>query len=142
MKPTTLSWKKLTFLIGFLLTFNCHADLVVIVHPDNPATVDSKSIKRIFLGKEKRFSDGGKITPVNQVNGSPTRQEFDTNILGRSSSQVKAYWSKLIFTGKGTPPEELSNDAAVISKVAADVTAIGYVDDSTDTSTVKIISLN
>ncbi|NCP66257.1 MAG: phosphate ABC transporter substrate-binding protein [Paraglaciecola sp.] len=118
------------------------AELVVIVHPSNAATIDSTQVQRIFLGKEKKFADGNEATPINTVASNASREQFDTKILERSSSQVAAYWSKLVFTGKGIPPKELENDAAVIATVAADASAIGYVDSAAVTGAVKVITLN
>ena len=52
---------------------------------------------------------------------------------------MKAYWSKLVFTGKGTPPAELANEAAVLSHVAANPDAIGYVDAASVDGSVKVV---
>jgi len=62
-------------------------------------------------------------------------------LLGRSSSQVSAYWSKLVFTGKGIPPKEVSNDAQVIDLVAKNPSVIGYIDKASVTDAVKEIEL-
>jgi ABC-type phosphate transport system substrate-binding protein len=117
------------------------AELVVIVHPANNATVDTKTIQRIFLGKEKKFSDGKQVNPINLEASNTLRTEFDTQVVGRSSSQVSAYWSKLVFTGKGIPPKEVANDAEVISLVAKNPSDIGYIDRASVTDAVKVIEL-
>ncbi|GAA0859982.1 phosphate ABC transporter substrate-binding protein [Aliiglaciecola litoralis] len=124
-----------------ILAGNAIADVVVVVHPSNTSAIDSKSVQRIFLGKEKKFSNGSGVNPINQTNNA-TRNDFDSNVLGRSSSQVAAYWSKLVFTGKGIPPNEVGGDAEVIAAVAADPSAIGYVDSAAVTGDVKTIPLN
>ncbi|MBT0587353.1 phosphate ABC transporter substrate-binding protein [Alteromonas sp. SM 2104] len=125
-----------------LTTHIASADVVMVVHPSNADAIDDKVVKRIFLGKEKKFPGGASATPVNQSADSSVRSQFDESILERSSAQVSAYWSKLVFTGKGVPPTEVANDAAVIAAVAADPTAIGYVDSASVTGDVKAISLN
>jgi ABC-type phosphate transport system substrate-binding protein len=112
------------------------------VHPSNAAAINTTQIKRIFLGKEKKFSDGKEATPINSVASYSSRDQFDSNILGRSSAQVSAYWSKLVFTGKGIPPKEVENDAAVIAIVVNNQNAIGYVDSAAVTGDVKVIPLN
>ena len=117
------------------------ADVVMVVHPSNTATIDKTSVKRLYLGKSKDFSGGGSATPINQPAANSSRQSFDSDILGRSSSQVSAYWSKLIFTGKGTPPVEMADDNAVIAAVAADPSAIGYVDSGAVNDSVKAVSV-
>lgn len=124
------------------LSFQALAETVVVVHPSNSTEIDTKQIQRIFLGKEKKFSDGSETIPVNQVSDSSVRSNFDTSVLGRSSSQVSAYWSKLVFTGKGVPPKEVENDAAVIALVAKNPSAIGYVNSTSVDDSVKVISIN
>lgn len=118
------------------------AEVVMVVHPSNGDALDSKIVKRIFLGKEKKFPSGAEITPINQSADSAVRGEFDDGVIGRSSAQVSAYWSKLVFTGKGVPPKEVADDAAVIAAVAADPSAIGYVDSASVSGDVKAISIN
>lgn len=124
------------------LSFQALAETVVVVHPSNSTEIDTKQIQRIFLGKEKKFSDGSETIPVNQVSDSSVRSNFDTSVLGRSSSQVSAYWSKLVFTGKGVPPKEVENDAAVIALVAKNPSAIGYVNSTSVDDSVNVISIN
>ncbi|WJG08797.1 phosphate ABC transporter substrate-binding protein [Aliiglaciecola sp. LCG003] len=117
------------------------AEVVVIVHPSNENALDTKAVQRIFLGKEKKFSNGTAVYPINQTEGA-IRSDFDSSVLGRSSTQVAAYWSKLVFTGKGIPPKEVSSDADVVAAVSADPASIGYVDSAAVTGDVKSVSFN
>jgi ABC-type phosphate transport system substrate-binding protein len=128
--------------VGCSISLFSLADVVVVVHPSNDAALDKKSVQRIFLGKEKKFSNGKEVLPVNQVPSSDARGSFDTDTLGRSSTQIAAYWSKLVFTGKGIPPKELDNDAAVLAIVADNPNAIGYLDSASVSGAVKVVSLN
>ncbi|WP_395339556.1 phosphate ABC transporter substrate-binding protein [Ningiella sp. W23] len=117
------------------------AELTVIVNPANSSNLDSKTVQRIFLGKDKKYADGSESVPVNQSADSSIRQDFDDSILGRSTSQVSAYWSKLVFTGKGIPPKEVMSDAEVIELVSQNPSVIGYVDSSSVTDAVKVVNL-
>jgi ABC-type phosphate transport system substrate-binding protein len=124
-----------------LLSSTAMAEIAIIVHPSNNDAIDAKVVQRIFLGKEKKFPSGAESVAVNQVGGSDVRQSFDSDILGRTSSQVSAHWSKLVFTGKGVPPKEVDNDAAVIELVSQNPSVIGYVHKASVTDAVKVISL-
>ncbi|GAB5381301.1 MAG: hypothetical protein Alis3KO_31720 [Aliiglaciecola sp.] len=124
-----------------VITASAFADVVVVVHPSNSSELSAKQVQRIFLGKEKKFSNGTAVNPINQTSNA-ARNDFDSNVLGRSSTQVAAYWSKLVFTGKGIPPKEVNGDAEVVAAVAADPSAIGYVDSAAVTGDVKAIPLN
>lgn len=142
MKKRKLLRAGISTALCMMISNSLLAATVVIVHPDNAAVVGAKDVQRIFLGKEKKFSDGKETLPINQAEGSAVRDDFDTNVLGRSSAQVSAYWSKLVFTGKGIPPKEVPNDAEVVDIVANNKNAIGYVDESSVTGAVKAIPLN
>lgn len=116
------------------------AEVAVIVHPS--AGFDSLSeddISRLFLGKSKSFPAGAQAVPVNQNEGSAARDKFNEAVCKKNASQYKAYWSQLVFTGKGTPPKDAGDDAAVKALVAANPTMIGYIDSSTVDASVKVV---
>ena len=116
-----------------------HAAVAVIVNPANSATISDSDITRLFLGKMKSFSNGETALAVNLTLGSATRDEFESKVLNKSSSQIKAYWSKLVFSGKGKPPPELVSDADVLTMVASDTNVVAYVDAASVDGSVKVI---
>jgi ABC-type phosphate transport system substrate-binding protein len=110
------------------------AELVVIVNPKNPATrMFSEQAAQFFLGKSTLF------TPIEYDDGVAIRNEFYAKVLQKDAAQVKTIWSKLVFTGKGTAPKEYKSAAEVKKAVAADVSAIGYIDKSAVDDSVKVI---
>jgi len=126
-------------LIG-LASSLANAEISVIVSNNNPNTaIDQATVGKIFLGKTKSFPDGSQAVPIDQDDGAAARNAFNSTILGKSSSQLKSYWSRLIFTGKGTPPKQSGNDAAVKQLVANNPNIIGYVDSSVVDNTVKVV---
>ncbi|MEE2023443.1 MULTISPECIES: type 2 periplasmic-binding domain-containing protein [Alkalimonas] len=127
---------------GALMLFSgaLFADIAVIVHPSNNASVDQAELNRLFLGRGSTFSDGSRATPMNLAEGLPARDSFDTKVLNRSSAQLKAYWSRLVFTGKGTPPAEHPTAAAMKAAVAADPSAIGYIAAADVDDSVKVVA--
>lgn len=108
-------------------------EIVVIVNPKNPATrLFSEQAGQFFLGKSTMF------TPIEHPDGA-LRSEFYKKVLDKDASQVKAIWSRLVFTGKATAPKELASSAEVKKAVAADVNAIGYIEKAQADDTVKVI---
>ena len=116
------------------------AEVAVIVNPANNASLTESEISRLYLGKAKSFPDGAAAVPLNLAPGSAVREQFEKSVLKKSSSQIKAYWSKLVFTGKGTPPQEVASDAEIIAIVKSDPKSIGYVDAGAVTGDVKVIA--
>lgn len=135
-----MNWLKVITLSTTMTVTSAMAEVAVIVHPSNAATVDQAEITRLFTGRGTTFSSGGKATPLNLAESAAARGEFDSKVLSKSSSQMKAYWSKLVFTGKGTPPKELNSDADMKAAVAADPTAIGYIDAAAVDGSVKVLA--
>lgn len=116
------------------------AEVAVIVHPS--AGIDSLTeddVARLFLGKAKSFPNGTQAVPVNQDEGSPVREMFNEGVTKKNASQYKAYWSQLVFTGKGTPPKDVGGNAEVKSLIAANPNMIGYVDSSAVDGSVKVV---
>jgi ABC-type phosphate transport system substrate-binding protein len=60
-------------------------------------------------------------------------------VVHKSSSQLTAYWAKVIFTGDGHPPAILDGNLVVRKTVAKNPNAIGYVDKSAVDRSVRII---
>jgi ABC-type phosphate transport system substrate-binding protein len=116
--------------IALLATTAAHADVVVIVNPAAPALTQDQ-IADIYLGRSNA------LTPLDQPESAPLRADFYKKATGRDAAQVKATWSRLVFTGKGQAPKELPDSAAVKKAVAADPKAIGYIDKAALDGTVK-----
>jgi len=134
-----LNMRTSIMLAGLLLSTSVLADIAVIVSPaSGVSTANSEDVARVFLGKVKDIG-GAPAIPLDQAEGSAAREQFNEKILRKSQAQVKAYWSKLIFTGKGTPPKDVEGDAAVKAQVAADPKAVGYVDAASVDDSVKVI---
>lgn len=116
------------------------AEIAVIVHLDNVEKLDKGSIAKIYLGKVKRFSNGKTVLPLDQKSGSEIRVQFLDAVVGKTESQMKAYWSRLIFTGKGVPPQILENDAEVKNTVSRNQDSMGFIDAASVDTTVKVLA--
>jgi ABC-type phosphate transport system substrate-binding protein len=112
---------------------------VVIVHPKNNATITEKDLQRLYLAKRKKFSNGEPVIPLNHMDNVDIRVAFDKELIGKSPSQMKSYWAKLVFTGKEVPFKQVESDAEMVELVSKNESAIGYVDESSVTSEVKVV---
>jgi ABC-type phosphate transport system substrate-binding protein len=133
--------KKL--LIGAALSISISsaalAEIAVIVSPDNAQSLSQNDIERIYTGKSTRYPNGDEIEAYNLKAGSVV-DTFNTSLLKRSTAQMNAYWSKLIFTGKGKPLQQVDSEQDMINAIASNPYAIGYVDSSSVTNNVKVIT--
>lgn len=129
----------LVLLASALASVSSVADIAVIVHPSNGSSMDKGDVSRMFLGKAKSFPGGSTVVPVNQSEGSIVRTAFDDNVLGKSASQLKSYWSKLVFTGKGSPPQEVASEDEIKNLVSSNPNMIGYIDSANVDDSVKVV---
>ena len=128
-----------TFMV-FNSTIVIAAELVVIVHPSNSTSTMTKSeLKKIFLMKRDSFPNGLKAQPFNNTRGAPQRSLFYSKIVGRTDSQMKAYWAKLVFSGKGSPPKTLEGSDKIKEAVANNKNGIGYIESDLVDSSVKVV---
>ena len=110
------------------------AEVVAVVNPKAAESSMTKDqVSQFFLGKSSAY------TPVDQPDSAPIRAEFYKKVTDKEASQVKALWSKLVFTGKATMPKEAGDSAAVKKAVAADPKAIGYIEKSAVDASVKVV---
>ena len=133
---------KLALLAICFFMASAHSEVVVVVSATSPITTLSKNqVAKIFLGKSRLFPDGSKAQPLNQSEGSLERDAFYQLVSGKSPAQVKAHWSKLIFTGRGQPPKEAATNDAVKQLLANGSINISYMDRATIDDSVKILEL-
>jgi ABC-type phosphate transport system substrate-binding protein len=132
---------KILLLFCTVFSLNAAADIYVVTHPSNSNTLDKDFVARLFLGKAKQFPDGTSAIPLSQIETAAATPEFNEKVLGRNSRQLKAYWSQLVFTGKGTPAKEVNTDAEVIALVKSNPNLIGYVAAAPSDGSVKVTKL-
>ena len=125
---------------GVLLVTAASAEVVVIVSANSPVSMLSTSqVSDIFLGKTAKFPNGSTSIALDQMDVSTVRQEFYAKVTDKSPQLLKAYWSKLIFTGQGEPPREVIDSKTVKKLVANNPNFIGYIEGTAVDSSVKII---
>ncbi len=129
----------LTILLA-ALTFPTFAGVKVIVHPSNDSNFDKRTIEKFFLGKKKIFSNGAKAVLLTLPDSSKTTEEFNSSLLGKDTKQLKAYWSKLVFTGKATPPREMASEEQMVEFISDNPNTIGFVSSDSPTNGVKVIA--
>lgn len=134
-------------ILSFLFIMQCalvsalaNAEVAVIVNPANDATFTHDDIASLFLAKTKKFPNKETAVVVDRPEGSSIRVSFTDTILKRNEQQLKSYWSRLIFTGKGVPPQQLESDDEVKGLVSRNPDTMGYIDAASVDDSVKVIA--
>ncbi|WP_397533187.1 hypothetical protein [Roseateles sp.] len=121
-------------------SLSAFAQVAVIVNPKSPLTaLTSEQAAAVFLGKSASLPGAGLAQPADLPDASAVRELFYTKAAGKTAAQVKAAWARLTFSGKASPPKELSSAADVKKHVAGNVDAIGYIEKSAVDNTVKVV---
>lgn len=103
------------------------AELVVVAHPDSGIKEMTRDeLINIYLGRFRRLASGLVAEPIDAPADSPVRALFYQQLVGKSLSEINAYWARLVFSGKTRPPQSsLSTDEAV-KRVSHQLAALTY----------------
>ncbi len=118
------------------------AEVVIVVSPQNPTTTLSRSeVSNIFLGKINRFPNGQPAVPIDQPESSQPRKDFYRDVSNKQPADIKAYWSRMIFTGRGQPPMVVEGDEQVKKSLTGRPDGIGYIDRAAVDDSVKVLAV-
>ena len=127
-------------IVACILPNAAMAELAIIVNPSySGSSLSIDQVKDLYMGKRKSFPEGTSARPVDQPVNSSVKQEFLEKILNKSQSEVNRHWSRIIFSGKGSPPEIMDSDEAVLRWISRNENAIGYIDASRVNISVKVV---
>ncbi len=129
--------------VGILLlacTTASHAQVAVVAGAKSGATaLTADQAAALYLGKSDKAPGVGTLQLVDQGEASPVREQFYTKVTGKTPAQVKAAWTRLVFSGKAQLPKEAGSSADVKKLLDANPNAIGYIEKSAVDSSVKVL---
>lgn len=136
----TCSLRRLFGLLCLIVSCQCWAEPVVVVGSKSRINRLSKEqVANIFLGKVNSVGEVSEIMPLDQAPDAVIRSNFYTGFLGKTPSQLKSYWAKMVFTGKGNPPVELASAADVKRVLASNPSAVSYLDRAELDGSVRVV---
>lgn len=116
------------------------AKIAIVAHPGNTETkLTIEQVQDIYFGRTTVFPSGKRVVPVDQKDSSASKARFLDLVLKRDAGQVKAHWSKLIFSGQGVPPAVVGTDPEIKSWVARNPDSLGYMDAAQVDGSVKVL---
>lgn len=130
-----------SFLIaaGVLFGGVATAGPVVVVSVESAIGTLSKSqVRQLFNGQLRRVS-GVTVKPLDLPGGGVTRDDFYQQVTGKTAEQMKSYWARMIFTGRGMPPREVSSEREMGMLVSSDPGFVGYLDETRLPKGMKVV---
>ncbi len=137
-----LNYQALFFALFIMMSLPvvAFADVAIVANKSITSnSVTIKQAKKIFLGKTKSMPGGGVVKLADLPTGNPVRKELYRTIVKKKESQLKAYWAKKSFTGKGFPPKLFDSEDELMEWVAQTKGAIGYVSIGAVNDSVKVL---
>jgi len=124
---------RLSLALTLILAAPAMAGDIVVIMSTNATPLTKAQVADLYLGRSTTMK------PIDLPESNQLRDVFYRRATDRDSSQVKAVWSRLIFTGQGQPPKELPDAAAVKKAVSIDPKLVGYIDKSDVDASVKVV---
>lgn len=123
-----------------LMGGSAYADIAVVVNPSNSIeSLTEREVIDLYMGRYMAFPDGSSALPLDQPVDSKVRSAFYRRLTGKSVAQINAYWAKLIFSGRATPPRMAHSDDSMNDMITNNKNAIAYIDKADVTSAVKVV---
>lgn len=112
-------------------------ELVVVVRQDSEiGQLSRDDVINIFLGRYRQLPSGKLAEPLDLVPDSGT---FYERLTGKSRAEINAYWARLLFTGRTSPPRSIASPDKLIEAVLQNSQAIGYIDQARVDRRLRIV---
>ncbi|MBR9882720.1 MAG: hypothetical protein GYB21_03305 [Oceanospirillales bacterium] len=116
------------------------ADILVVVSADSPVQpLSRRELVDLYMGRSHYFPDGSPALKIDAPPDSALREAFYQALVNMSSSQVNAYWARLMFTGRATPPLPVANTDDLVSLLERNPSALGYLPEGSENKNLKTI---
>ncbi len=136
MKKAIYQWMAALIVI---LPLQVMAEVVVVVGKESPVTSLSESqLRQLYLEGAGRIA-GNSLKALDLPEESRVRTEFYEEAVGKSPAQMKSYWARMIFTGRGAPPRMVSGVRAMQVMLENNPELVGYLPADQVSSGLKVL---
>jgi len=125
------TWRLTLFMALWGLGATVWAEPVVVVNAASAITkLGQDDVVNIFLGRYRRLPTGETAVPIDQPESAALRAEFYRKLVNKEPNEVSAYWSRLLFSGKTSPPLQAVTANDVMVLLMSQPGGIAYMDHS------------
>ncbi|MCM2972616.1 hypothetical protein [Larsenimonas suaedae] len=134
-----MRWLR-TLLMALLLTLTpaiASANLVVVVSNDSQVqSLTYDDVVNIFMGRLSTLPGGEPVVPVDYM---PLRASFYKALVNRELADINAWWARLVFSGRGSPPRKSDGFDETIELISHNPGVLGYLDKSRVDPRVRVV---
>ena len=127
-------------ILGFA-TPSMAAEILIVNSGNGVAKVSKKNVKKMLLGKTKKWKGGEKVV-LGTLSGGAVHEAFIKKFAGKTAKQFTNFWRKMVFSGKGKMPKSFDSEEDLIAFVAEHDGALGYIDSATGHDAVKALTID
>ncbi len=117
----------------------CAEPVVVVSAASALHQLSQEEVVNIFLGRYRRLPTGGTALPIDQPEASVVRAEFYRRLVNKDVNEINAYWSRLIFSGRTSPPLQANSAAEVIVLLLGQPASVAYMERSQVDKRLRIV---
>jgi ABC-type phosphate transport system substrate-binding protein len=131
-----------SLLIGALPAFALDGVAVIVNKSVAADSISMAALKDIYIGRTTYWADGQSVKLVildDQITDK-TDAAFE-EISGMDARQIKTFWQRMVFSGRGQMPKEIGDTASLVAYVAATKGAIALVPANADLKDVKTLEV-
>ena len=134
-------FRHLVVLTALLMSTSSGAEqFAIVVNANNNEAIEISDVERIYLGKKGAADSRFEGKPIHLPRDNRLFKAFSKKVLGKTPSQLRAYWAKRIFTGKGRPPDTVSSQSELVEILTNNLNAIGYMNMTKVSPQLRIIT--
>lgn len=116
------------------------AELVVVVNArSGVAAMTRNEVINVFFGRNRQFFNGLEAQPVELADSHPELARFYRLLVGKDMSDINAYWSRQVFSGRMQPPAKVQSTDEILKWVVSHPGGIGVVDLAKADARVRVV---
>lgn len=100
--------------------------LVVVNNNSELTSLSQEQVLSLFLGRNQFLPTGSKARPFDFPIDSNIRANFYQALTGKNIADIDAYWARLRYSGRASPPLPLKNSQEIIQRLQELDSAISY----------------
>lgn len=116
----------LTLCLCMAIPATALSQTVLVSASDSAIThISREEAEQLYLGRLSALRDGTPVRLLDLAPG-PSRNAFYQRLIGKNPTQTRAYWSRIVFTGRARPPREVAGPEELRNALNQDPNLIGY----------------
>lgn len=126
-RPRVLSGRIALLAILFILGANSAQAGEVLLVTARTSTIETLSrneAEQLYLGRRATLAT--RISMLVDLPPGKTRDAFYRKLTGKNPTQIRAHWSRMVFTGRALPPREVADASEAYRLLLENRNAIAY----------------